>query len=419
MKVGIMSDLHLGSRQYGLEERENDFYIQYNAAIDGFIKNKVNLVIIGGDLFDQPRPSPKALEAFTNGMKKLFSHNIKVLNVIGNHSMIQSKGFVTADQFLASMPGFQDHYMLLDSDMDNIHYFTHNDVEVFGLPYHYNFELDEFIQKVKVLNDKAKKSSSDMKILVIHQAIKEFCGFQGEKLSIDDMDIDGFNLIICGHIHDTKLISVNQTVFLQPGSIERMSVKEARDEELYGKGIFVFDTDEFNIDNISNGFIALKSKRKFLIADMYIKDSSEIEDVKNELLSEVKKCVIAPIMFLTVHDVSGSFTHLIDLTKDLKLDCLTVNFNYIDESIQKEVELFEKSGESPTPRGALKLALNPLDEEEANLGLDLYDLLKDGKDAKDLLDKFIQKRKKRHKEERERDYYDEELEEIIKYFEEK
>ena len=100
MKIGVFTDLHLGYRQYGLEERENDFYYQYNKAIDTFIQTNVDVVIIGGDIFDQPRPSPKALSVFTEGLLKLSSHDIDVVNVVGNHAMIQAPGFITADQFL-------------------------------------------------------------------------------------------------------------------------------------------------------------------------------------------------------------------------------------------------------------------------------------------------------------------------------
>lgn len=414
MRIGVMSDLHLGARQYGLEERELDFYFQYDQAIETLIQNKVDVVIIGGDLFDQPRPSPRALEFFTEGMKDLFAHNIKVFNIVGNHSMIQSKDFVTADDFLAKMPGFNDHYILLDSDS---HFFANNDVAIYGLPYHYNFELDTFCEKVNALNQDAKDVDSDVKILVIHQAIKEYCGFEGENLSINDIEIDNFDLIVCGHIHDTKLTSItNKTIYLQPGSIERLSVKEARDEEVDGKGVFIFDTNNFTIENLSNGFIRIPNNRKFLIADMYIKDSKEIDDMKKEILDKTSQCIVLPILFLTVHDSSQSFAKLIDLTKDLKSDCLTVHFNYIDENLQEEVDLLTKDGDLLSPRKALKLALNPLEDDEAKLGLDLFDLLKDGHDATQLLEDFIKKKRQQKKVEVTRDYYDEELKEIFEYF---
>ena len=81
MKIGVITDMHLGLRQYGLSEREEDFYIQYNKAIDAFLDAGVDIVIIGGDIFDQPRPSPKSLQVFNEGISQLIDANINPKNV--------------------------------------------------------------------------------------------------------------------------------------------------------------------------------------------------------------------------------------------------------------------------------------------------------------------------------------------------
>ena len=106
-----------------------------------------------------------------------------------------------------------------------------------------------------------------------------------------------------------------------------------------------------------------------------------------------------------------------DLTKEMNNKCLTVNFNYFDESVQHDSILSTVDGDIPEPRKALKISLNPLDKEQAQLGLDIYDLLKDGKDATELLHNFLLKKAKEWAYEETREYYDEELQEIEHYFE--
>lgn len=401
MRIGVFTDLHLGLRQYGLEEREEDFYCQYFKAIDTFVEQNVDIVICAGDIFDQARPSPRALKIFSKGIQELSKNSIDFYNIVGNHSMVQAKNFVTADNLLQTISDAR--YFLLDKDF----YFENDDIFLCGLPYYHNYQILDFVEEVDLLNDKAKDKKG-LKVLVLHQAFKEYCGFTGEKLSINDINISNFDLIICGHIHDTKIIEVrldsvciqgdsikrNNTIYLQPGSIERSSVAEARDEENYGKGVFIIDTDNFSMENISNGFISLKSPRKFLIADMYIDKKEDVLDIKKEILKSAKNCSIPPILFLTVHDVSESFQSLIDLTKELKKDCLTVHFNYFDESNKNEFNILNVT-DIPSPREALKIALNPLDEDEARLGLDLYDNLKDDKDISGILKEFADKRSKR------------------------
>ena len=411
VKIGVMTDLHLGVRPYGLEEREEDFYDQYMIAINTLIENNINILILGGDIFDQPRPSPKALRVFSEGLQLLFNHNIEVLNIIGNHAMIQAPGFVTADEFLLTALN-SDKYHLLDKD-----YFYNSGVFIAGLPYYFNYQLDDLINEVNNLNHIAGESNNQS-ILVLHQSFKEFCGFTGEKLSINDINVDNFDLIICGHIHEKKIIEVNNnTVYLQPGSLERLSVAEARDEEINGKGVFIFEGEDINIETISNAFLRLKSDRQFLISDMYMSNKDKIEEIRNEILEGVQYCRKPPIMFLSVHDSSKSFQQLIELTKDLKDDCLTVNFNYFDESVQENDFIIDNK-DLPSAREVLRLALNPLEEDEAQLGLDLFDLLKDEKDASKLLEDFLnKKREKNAPEENVMSYQDDEINEIFEYFE--
>lgn len=388
VKIGVMSDLHLGVRPYGMKEREDDFYEAYDKTIDCFIEKDTSIVILGGDIFDKPRPSPRALEVFTNGIRRLKEKNIQVLNIVGNHAMIQAPDFVTADEFLAKVAS--SNYKLLDKEF----IYKTKDVCIAGLPYYFNFELDKFVEDVNQLNGFMAENDSHSKILVVHQAFKEFCGYTGEKLSIQDIDIDNFDLIICGHIHERKLVeTTNGTVFLQPGSIERLSIAEARDEEANGKGVYIIDSDKMNISQIAEGFIQIKNKRKFFISDMYIKSKEEVEDIRSEILESVKTCEVNPVVFLTVHDSSNSFQQLVDLTKDLKSDCLTVRFNYFDESqkVDENIDDLIEDGVPILPK-VLNLAFNPLEEDETQLGMDLYNLLKDGKDVSKLLDDFLQKR---------------------------
>ena len=417
MKIGVMSDLHLGSRQYGLHEREEDFYKQYLTAIDTFIDHKVNVVIIAGDIFDKSRPSPRAIEMFVCGLKKLIDNNIDILNVVGNHAMIQSSEFVTADAMLTNMPGLEK-FQLLDSE----HFYYGNHVGIFGLPYYFGHGIEDFKKDVSHLNDmveqvRHKDKHNKSNILVLHQEFAEYCGFTGAKLSINDIDIFNFDLIICGHIHNRVLADINNdTIFLQPGSLERMNLSEARDEEVSGKGIYIIDTTCMTTECIADSFYAIVSPRRFYIADMNMNDSSEIKDIKDEILDGIRGCTIPPVLFLTVHDKSQSFRELMDLTKDLRSQFLTVRFKYFDES-QTEDMILDISEGLPTPRGALKMALNPLEKDEAKLGIDLFDALQQSEsDISKILEDF---RKKKYPEPKESTISNEEwLREMEEYFNE-
>ena len=47
-----MADTHLGYRQYGLSERENDFFEVFDQAIEEVVHERPEFVIHSGDLFE-------------------------------------------------------------------------------------------------------------------------------------------------------------------------------------------------------------------------------------------------------------------------------------------------------------------------------------------------------------------------------
>ena len=79
-----MADTHLGYRQYGLSERENDFFEVFDQAIDEVVAEHPDFVIHSGDLFEYSRPPTKALLTAQNGMLRLKNEKIPEPKIIFN-----------------------------------------------------------------------------------------------------------------------------------------------------------------------------------------------------------------------------------------------------------------------------------------------------------------------------------------------
>ncbi len=94
MKFAHLADTHLGYRQYGLIEREKDFYEVFDKVIDKIIEEKVDFVIHSGDLFETARPSPMALLTFQKGLLKLKGAGIPMYAIAGNHDVVMRKGSI-------------------------------------------------------------------------------------------------------------------------------------------------------------------------------------------------------------------------------------------------------------------------------------------------------------------------------------
>ena len=89
-KIAIVSDVHLGTRQYGIKERYDDFIVAFERFGQSAIDHKVDAVVIGGDLFDSPRPDAKSVLQAQYVVSRLSSIGIPVFGIDGNHDLSDS-----------------------------------------------------------------------------------------------------------------------------------------------------------------------------------------------------------------------------------------------------------------------------------------------------------------------------------------
>jgi len=80
-----IADVHLGYAQYGSSNRYNDFYHSFAKAIDTALEERVDFVIIAGDLFHQRILSPQTLLQAAHELERLKGATIPVVGVMGNH----------------------------------------------------------------------------------------------------------------------------------------------------------------------------------------------------------------------------------------------------------------------------------------------------------------------------------------------
>ncbi len=386
MKIGIISDLHLGRRNYGIIALENDFYTQYQKTIKELIKQKVDTVIIAGDIFDTPKVSPLAIEQFQEGIRQLNNKNINVLNIIGNHTMLQTKQHLPADKLFEK----EFTYKILDKNYQ----YKEDKTIIAGLPYHNNTQIEELKAKIEILAD--KMSSALTKILVLHQEFQEYCGFAGAKLSIKDLPLEKFDIIICGHIHQ-RLDDYNtqtETLYIQPGSIERLNKAEAQDEQDTGKGITIIDTNANRVDKLKNTykFINIPPVRPYIIKDYTWKDISkkEITEILNDLLLEVKSCNMQPVVFIEIKDNTNSYDLITDKIKEIDTNSLTCRFTYYDIGVQDYNSLSFNDGKIPSVEQALKEAVQ--DDERAEDIVNFYEAANNpDEDLKGVVDSLFKK----------------------------
>jgi exonuclease SbcD len=96
-----MADCHLGYRQYNLRERFNDFGQAFHNVVNTAIAEKVDFVLLAGDLFQKRSIDALTLNQAIVGLEKLRNAQIPCIAVEGNHEHAYYEDYIGWMKFLA------------------------------------------------------------------------------------------------------------------------------------------------------------------------------------------------------------------------------------------------------------------------------------------------------------------------------
>ncbi len=80
-----MADVHLGTLQYGIEEREKDFARAFRNVAQFAVDRRADFVLIAGDLFDRGNPLPRTFGQAQEVLELLKDAGIPAVAIAGNH----------------------------------------------------------------------------------------------------------------------------------------------------------------------------------------------------------------------------------------------------------------------------------------------------------------------------------------------
>jgi DNA repair exonuclease SbcCD nuclease subunit len=106
------ADCHLGYRQYNNNERYNDFARAFLAVIQTAIDERVDFVLLAGDLFQKRAIDALTLNQAMRGLEKLQAAGIPCIAVEGNHEHSYYQDHIGWLEFLA----LRDLLILLDAE---------------------------------------------------------------------------------------------------------------------------------------------------------------------------------------------------------------------------------------------------------------------------------------------------------------
>ena len=353
MKFAHLADTHLGYRQYGLFEREKDFYEVFDKIIDKIIEEKVDFVIHSGDLFETARPSPMALLTFQKGLLKLKGAGIPMYAIAGNHDVVMRKGSIPPHVI------FKKLGLKVISTINPT--YMQGDIFIAGLPYYPASHGKILKSKLAELSEKA--THHEKAILVLHQGIDKYFKFNHE-LEIGEIP-DNFDYYALGHIHKYVNDAFGKGRLVYPGSTEIWKTSELTDYDKNGKGFVVVD---FDGTKPVVKRVTVDIPREFIKKDIdYNNLEKDVADIKDIIKDFDKK----PILNLTIKDVESDTRKIYDIIKEEIGDLALMGLGP-EQLIEKKLEGY----------GSGKVT---------ELALDLYRLLSKDKldESQEIIDQFF------------------------------
>lgn len=239
MKILHTSDWHLGRRPAGgvglySNERYEDYFKAAEYIVNEAVKNKVDLVIISGDLFDKNDISPETLYKAEKLLNVLKENEIKVLAIEGNHDQVstykESWIWYLEKKDLAIFPK-----SYLDGEKFKFVPIEIDGIKFFGVSYQSN--LNE-----KALQDLSQSLDKENNIVIVHTAIVNDLSDTLLPGCVTKEVIDAFSnkvlYIAAGHFHSFYKYPSTNPFFFIPGAPEYWDLNEKEQ-----KGYIIFDTD--------------------------------------------------------------------------------------------------------------------------------------------------------------------------------
>ena len=255
MRFLHLSDLHLGKRVNEFSMLEDQAYI-LKEILNIIDEQKVEAVLIAGDVYDKVIPSAEAVRLLDDFLTRLAARELPVFLISGNHDSAERVAF--GSRLMSSRQIYLSP--VFESDVEPITVSDrYGEINIYMLPFvkpslvkrvypeeeiiTYQDAVNAAVQHMQIDTDKRN-------ILLAHQFVTGAARCDSEEMSVgglDDVDaaiFDGFDYVALGHLHGPQKIG-KETVRYS-GTPLKYSFSEAN----HKKAAVIVDMEEKGTVNI-------------------------------------------------------------------------------------------------------------------------------------------------------------------------
>ena len=217
MRFLHLSDLHLGKRVNEFSMLEDQAYI-LKEILNIIDEQKVEAVLIAGDIYDKVIPSAEAVRLLDDFLTRIAARELPVFLISGNHDSAERIAF--GSRLMSSRQIYLSP--VFESDVEPVTISDrYGEINIYMLPFvkpslvkrvypeeeiiTYQDAVNAAVQHMQIDTDKRN-------ILLAHQFVTGAARCDSEELSVggvDDVDasvFDGFDYVALGHLHGPQKI---------------------------------------------------------------------------------------------------------------------------------------------------------------------------------------------------------------------
>lgn len=254
MKIMHLSDLHIGKKVNEYSMLQDQIYI-LKEILQIIDDEKVETVIIAGDVYDRSLPPNEALELFDEFLYQLSGRNVNVFVISGNHDSperISYGGRMMTENKIFLSPVYDGNVkpITLNDDYGEVNFYLLPFVRPADIRRYFPDEnIENYTDAVKVAIDNMNVDFNERNILVTHQFVTGAELSESEDIIVGGTDnvsgevFDGFDYVALGHIHREQTVGKDNIRYC--GTPLKYSFSEAKNI----KSVTILDfNDKGNIE---------------------------------------------------------------------------------------------------------------------------------------------------------------------------
>ena len=249
MRFLHLADLHIGKRVNGFSMIEDQKFV-FEQVYNVIANEKIDGIIMAGDIYDKPVPSAEAVKLFDEMLTRLVSINLPIFVISGNHDSAERIGFGSdilsvAKVYMSRVYNGNLQKIELEDDYGKINVYLLPFIKPATVKNIYKeAEIKDYDDALEYVLSQEKIDETKRNVIVSHQFVTGAMRSESEEVSVGGLDnvsvenYKAFDYVALGHIHRAQQMGRESARYA--GTLLKYSFSE----EKHNKSMTIVDLKE-------------------------------------------------------------------------------------------------------------------------------------------------------------------------------